>query len=79
MVDVEARLARCFCAVFPTLTAETAAEARLGSVEGWDSIATITLVNLVEEEFGVDVDPSDLDRMVSYESVLAYVRAATSS
>jgi acyl carrier protein len=74
MADVDARLARCFCAVFPKLTAETAAKARIEGVEGWDSMATITLVNVVEEEFGLEIDPNDLAKMVSFESVLAYIK-----
>ena len=47
-----------------------------GSVDGWDSLATATLLGVVEEEFGVDV--GDFDALDSFESLLAYVEGAVS-
>ena len=56
MVELEDKLVKCFTSVFPDLTAEQIRAARVGSVPGWDSIATVTLLAVIQEEFGVDLD-----------------------
>ncbi len=45
------------------------------TVEAWDSIATATLVSLMQEEFGIQVAPEELDRFVSFREVLAYLQS----
>ena len=47
--------------------------ASLGQVEGWDSVATITLLSLVEEEFGVEFEPQDLERQTSFARILEHL------
>jgi acyl carrier protein len=47
--------------------------ASVETVEGWDSTATVTLVALVEEEFGIQFEPSALERVVSFRSLLDYL------
>ena len=68
--DVKVRLVRCFQAVFPALSEEGAEKARPESVAGWDSIATVTLLNVVEEEFKVEFGPEDLERLTSFDALL---------
>jgi acyl carrier protein len=48
-------------------------------VAAWDSIATVTLVSLIEEEFGIGVEPEAFDRLVSFTSILCYVEELTTS
>jgi acyl carrier protein len=74
MNDVQTRLADCFAAVFPTLTPEEIRRATPESAEAWDSLAIATLVAVVEEEFGIPVDPEDMNRFISFQEVLAYVQ-----
>ena len=33
----------------------------------WDSIATVTLITLIEEEFDIEVEAEDLERLVSFD------------
>ena len=73
MNDKRERLTKCFSAVFPELSDREIASANRESVEAWDSLATITLVNVIEEEFGIQVEPDVFDRLVSFNSILNYV------
>ena len=73
MNELRARLLKCFSAVFPRLTEEEILVAAPGAVESWDSLASITLVTVIEEEFKVQVDPEDIEQLVSFEMTLEYV------
>jgi acyl carrier protein len=44
------------------------------SVAGWDSVAAITLVNLIEEEFGITMDFDKLADLDSFDKILEYIR-----
>jgi len=74
MTDLRQRLIRTLCAVFPELSKEEIPGASMRSTTGWDSLATVTLVALIEKEFGVQVRSDDLDHLVSFESILAYLQ-----
>ena len=78
MTDQDARLVKCFNAVFGGLSEDQIRNATSTNIEGWDSVATVTLITLVEEEFGVEIDADDLERFVSFDSLLSYVRDAAS-
>jgi len=69
MSDVQERLIDCFGTVFPDLSCDEIPHASSTSVATWDSLATVTLVSVVEEEFGVAITPEDYDYMVSFELV----------
>jgi acyl carrier protein len=75
--DLEARLVDCFAAVFPGLSEGEVRRASLASVAKWDSLATITLIGVVEEEFSVSVQPDDLELLTSFELILDYLRSRT--
>jgi acyl carrier protein len=74
MTDTPSRLRSCFQTVFPDLREEEIPEASMDSVEAWDSLASVTLMSVVEEEFGLQVPPEDLERFTSFESVLDYLQ-----
>ena len=77
MTDVRARLTRCFTAVFPDLADHEVPAAALATVPGWDSIAHVTLLTVVEEEFGTTVDPDEIEHLTSFEALLhAVMRGA---
>lgn len=67
------RLKRCFSAVFPRLSDREIVSASPDTVDGWDSLATTTLVTVIEEEFRILVEPDALDRLVSFGSILSYL------
>ena len=75
MDETRTRLLRCFAAVFPGSSETELAGASLGDVEGWDSVATITLLSLVEEEFGVEFEPQDLERQTSFSKIVEHLKA----
>lgn len=69
------RLIKCFAAVFPALSDALIQQATPNTVAGWDSLASITLISVIEEEFGIEIDPEDIEQLVSFEQVLQYVTA----
>lgn len=73
MDEHRARLTKCFAAVFPDLPASDIPAATPASVRTWDSIAHVTLIAVVEEEFGIAVDAADLEHLTSFESFLDYL------
>jgi acyl carrier protein len=74
MDELEKRLAACFSAVLPELTADEIPQASATSVKSWDSVATITLIAVVEEEFEISIDVEDPAEFDSFERILAYLR-----
>jgi acyl carrier protein len=73
MDNSAARLAHCFRAVFPELSQGDVGAASTESVSRWDSLASATLMALIEEEFGIALSPEALDDFTSFERILAHV------
>ncbi len=69
----EQRLIRCFQAVFPDLTETEVARASVSRLAAWDSVATVTLAASVEEEFGIQFEADEIEKMNSFQSFLKYV------
>jgi acyl carrier protein len=74
MHDLDARLTRCFSSVFPDLAPEQVQTASVESVRGWDSLAAVTLLAVVQEEFGVQVGLSEISELISYQAIQNYIR-----
>ena len=75
MDDLEQRLIRSFQVIFPDLDDEKQVRhATNTSVPAWDSMAMVTLINVVEEEFGIQIDIEEAPEMTSFERFLAYLR-----
>ena len=68
------RLIGCFLAVFPQLSKADVSKASSTSVPGWDSVALVTLLATVEEEFGIQVDPEQMDQLTSFDAILSYLK-----
>jgi acyl carrier protein len=77
MVDLNARLDKCFAAVFPDLTFPNFKAATPESVKGWDSIATITLLTVIGEEFNIQIDLADFPEDISYHGIAKHLRTMT--
>lgn len=73
MDEHRTRLTTCFAAIFPDLPAAEIPAATPLTVAAWDSIANVTLLAVVEEEFGIAVDPDDLERLTSFDALLDYL------
>jgi acyl carrier protein len=67
------RLVKCFEVVFPDLKDEAIPVASQATVSTWDSIAAITLVNVIEDEFQFQMDFDLLPELNSFASILTYV------
>jgi acyl carrier protein len=76
MDEMEKRLAGCFSAVLPELTPEEINRASASSVESWDSVTTVTLLAVVEEEFGISLDDVDPAKFDSFKNILSYLQQA---
>jgi acyl carrier protein len=73
MDEVQERLVRCFSLVFPQLTPDQIRSSSVQTVLGWDSLAAVTLVAVLQEEFAVEIDFGDLPELESFDSVLRYL------
>jgi acyl carrier protein len=78
MDDTRERLERCFSAVFPDLSPDEIRRASPATVGAWDSLANVTLVTVIEEEFGLQLPLDDPDWAASFELILAHVNDAQS-
>ncbi len=74
MDEQESRLTECFVAVFPELAASEIPQASSTSLQSWDSVTNVTLLAVVEEEFGISMEVDDLAKFDSFRSILAYLR-----
>jgi acyl carrier protein len=72
--SVTTHLQKCFSAVFPDASPEQIAAAAIGTLEGWDSMATVTLVTVIGEEFGTELDLDDIEQFQSFQSLATYLR-----
>jgi acyl carrier protein len=73
VAELDGRLVRCISSVFPTLTEEEIRVANVALLMDMDSLAAVTLVALIDEEFGVDVDLEGLLSLGSFEGVCQHL------
>ena len=73
MDDLKQRLTNCFATVFPELSEEEIHRASQVSIASWDSVASINLVNVIEEEFDTQIDLEALPELTSFDLVLNHV------
>ena len=66
-------LIRCFEAAFPELDADHIRRASVDTVEEWDSLRSITLVAVLEEEFAVEIPLEELPELRSFGAVRDYI------
>ncbi len=69
MDDVRVRLARCFGLVFPELDPTLIETASATTVAAWDSLAQVTLLTLIGEEFEREIDFEEFEGATSFEAL----------
>jgi len=79
MDEVTTRLSNCFHVVFPELPNTNILAASQDSIAAWDSVAAITLVSVIEEEFGIEMDLDALAEFDSFVSIRGYVNKKLSA
>lgn len=75
MAELDDRLVRCFASVFPALPPDQVRTASVETMPEWDSLATVTLIAVLEQEFNIEIDLLGSPELTSFEAVRDYVRA----
>jgi acyl carrier protein len=73
MNNVTERVTVCFANVFPGIQPEEIQRASTASLAAWDSIAHITLLSSLSEEFGVEFAPEDFEELISFLLIVDYL------
>jgi acyl carrier protein len=73
MNDTQNRILRCFVNVFPDLPPAELSNLSVASLARWDSIAHVTLLSAIAEEFSLDISPEDFEELTSYKLIADYV------
>jgi acyl carrier protein len=71
------RLVGCFEQVFPNLSRSTIPTCTHSTVAAWDSIAQITLMSVIGEAFGIEIDFEEFEDATSFAAILEILRART--
>lgn len=75
MTNLEQRLIQSFMVVFPSLTEAEIPKASVVNVPDWDSVATINLWALLQEEFSVEFAMEETEMFTSYELILEVLKS----
>jgi acyl carrier protein len=76
MDSTESRLVKVFETVFPDVPRERIQSASQENVGAWDSVAAITLMNVIEEEFEIQLDFDKAAELTSFGEILSYLDCA---
>jgi acyl carrier protein len=76
MDEQQRRLTNCFCAVFPDLSSDEIIQASSTTVQSWNSVAVVTLLAVIEEEFGITIKEDDVAEFDSFQRILSYIQEA---
>jgi acyl carrier protein len=79
MSEQENRLLQCFASVFPGFTEEEIRQASPESNGAWDSLSTVTLAAVIQEEFDLEIDPEILPELDCFDAFSRYVLPRLSS
>jgi acyl carrier protein len=73
MNPLQERLAACFAAVFPNRSQEEILSANRDSMEEWDSLSSVTLLALIQQEFDTSIDLFDFEDLGSFKLLLDHL------
>ena len=73
--SIDERLERVFAATFTDLDVAALHSASVETLEAWDSLQSVVVMTLLEEEFAVAISPLDLPQLSSFDSVREYLVA----
>jgi acyl carrier protein len=74
MDETKSRLIKCFETVFPEMPEAEIPNATQSSVSAWDSIAAITLLNVIEDEFQITMDLEQVADLDSFSKIYEYLK-----
>jgi acyl carrier protein len=73
MADIRGSLRECFQTAFPAVPASSLETLAPERDAVWDSLATLTLVMLVEERFGVRIPTDEIPFLLSFDAMAGYL------
>ena len=73
MTNLDHRLISVFHNAFPEIPKDKLQQTTQQNTQSWDSVAAITLMNLIEEEFDIQLEFDDLADLTSFELVKNYL------
>jgi acyl carrier protein len=73
MDDIKKRLIGCFQIVFPDLPESDIPLLSQTTAASWDSVAAITLLNVLEDEFAIEMDLDQVAELDSFDKVYTYL------
>ncbi len=73
MNDDDDRLMRCFASIFPSATRDEIRTAKFDAMAGWDSLRGVTLLAVLDEEFGVLIELPELLELENFDSLKRYL------
>jgi acyl carrier protein len=65
--------------VFPDIAPEEVVGAATTSLKNWDSVASVTLFSLIEEEFGIVLSLDALDEFNTFQHILSHLERKSAS
>lgn len=79
MNNIRQRLAQCFAAVFPTIPPDQLASATADNVAAWDSAHHAALVQVIEEEFQLELPDNVIGETDSFAAFETYLQGLGSA
>jgi acyl carrier protein len=76
MNELHRRLMNCFVTLFPGNSQDSLIEATPDSIEAWDSTNHFLLLQIVEEEFGLQIPEQMGGQLLSFGEFEAYLKSA---
>jgi acyl carrier protein len=70
---IKEKVIRCFSSVFPDLSEEEIYRASTTSLASWDSVAHVTLLSTISEEFEQSFEFEDFEELVSYSLIVEHL------
>lgn len=66
---MEDQLVRCFSSVFPAASRDEIITRPFDAMPGWDSLRGVTLLAVLDEQFGVQMDLSELLELGTFDAL----------
>lgn len=73
MDEIGHHLTRCILSIFPSLTDDEIRRSDVSQLAAADSLAAVTLIALLNEEFDANLDLEELLRLGSFDAVRKYL------
>lgn len=73
MTEIQQRVCQCFSNVFPDLPPGDMPRTSVASLARWDSVAHVTLLSAIAEEFALEISPDEFEELTSWALIVNYL------